>query len=721
MQQVLDDFALASTDLAARLQSAQVHHHAVAQLPIFPEAHAEHRAGGGIGTGRRGLLVRLLAIQLHVLGVDVDDGLAQQTRRLLHVFGPHHRVQMQAGQRFRQPDHRLELAHGDAVGGAAAAAAAASTSALGQVVGPQLLVVLHQQVARLGRDARLQRAGEPNIPLQLLGAQLRLNGLALMLMQTHNIARDVVVADLVAIVQNHEEQVETRHDRRRHLQIAAQRLGAVVATADRIGRRQHRGARVQGGLNARLGDGDGLLLHGLVNGHLIAQVHLVEFVDATDTIIGQHQRARLDAKLAGLAVLQHRGGQAGRRRRLARGVDRARHEAADVLEELRFGGGRVAHDAHVDIAAEVDVLGSAFVHAAEQHQEQGALDVIVPEHGGRHRVHHALVEARQALQAHDLVALGSAHVLQQRGRVERLALLQQRVTLQQAVAQRLAVKHAGAGGRGDMAGNKAQAVVEFALTELARAGRRSVGPRLGRRRRRRRHSRYHGACAPHPVVHIGCRRAVPRRRQPRTLHCITGGCPPPRIGHRRCDGAARCVAGRPARSGGAPDIALGSASAGARCGAAAPARPTPAAVYIVRPRRARAHPQDDQHPQRAGRATAPAPPSTRASNPQHAAGAVQRLGGHRRCRREFGGVRAQATGAVECIGRESQTRPLLVTLSLQDGGCWSCGTHTGVGREAHRRGRRKAIRCCGRAWWERGRRVELQRRRCRRVRPGFST
>ena len=34
------------------------------------------------------------------------------------------------------------------------------------------------------------------------------------------------------------------------------------------------GARVEGGLDAGLGDGDGLLLHGLVDRHLVVRVHL---------------------------------------------------------------------------------------------------------------------------------------------------------------------------------------------------------------------------------------------------------------------------------------------------------------------------------------------------------------------------------------------------------------------------------------------------------------
>ena len=58
-------------------------------------------------------------------------------------------------------------------------------------------------------------------------------------------------------------------------------------------------------LDAGLGDGDGLLLHGLVDGHLVLHVHLVELVDAAHAAVGQHQCARLDAKVIAVCLLHH--------------------------------------------------------------------------------------------------------------------------------------------------------------------------------------------------------------------------------------------------------------------------------------------------------------------------------------------------------------------------------------------------------------------------------
>lgn len=59
---------------------------------------------------------------------------------------------------------------------------------------------------------------------------------------------------------------------------------------------------VQSGVDAGLGDGDGLLFHGFVDGGLVFGVHLVEFVDAADAVVGEHESAGLDAEFAAVGV-----------------------------------------------------------------------------------------------------------------------------------------------------------------------------------------------------------------------------------------------------------------------------------------------------------------------------------------------------------------------------------------------------------------------------------
>lgn len=87
-----------------------------------------------------------------------------------------------------------------------------------------------------------------------------------------DVAGDAAVDGGVALVQNDEEEVETRHQRRSQTDVRLQTLAAVVASADGVGRRQDRRARVQRGRDARLGDRDRLLLHGLWDIHMICWI-----------------------------------------------------------------------------------------------------------------------------------------------------------------------------------------------------------------------------------------------------------------------------------------------------------------------------------------------------------------------------------------------------------------------------------------------------------------
>eukprot|EP00959_Pyramimonas_sp_CCMP1952_P467840 9492262-Pyramimonas_sp.AAC.1 len=95
-----------------------------------------------------------------------------------------------------------------------------------------------------------------------------------------------------------------------------------------------------------------------------------------------------DASGAGIfSHLGDGGGEAGGGGGLAGGVDGPGEELGDVLKKLTFGAGGVAHDAHVDVPAQLDALGGLLVYATEQHQEHRPLDVEVPKHRRRHRLH----------------------------------------------------------------------------------------------------------------------------------------------------------------------------------------------------------------------------------------------------------------------------------------------------------------------------------------------
>jgi len=87
--------------------------------------------------------------------------------------------------------------------------------------------------------------------------------------EVDNTLGDPVVDHLIALVDQNEEQIKAGHDGRAHVYVVAERLAPVVLAIDWIGGGQNTGARIQRRLNAGLGDRNGLLFHGLVDGHLI--------------------------------------------------------------------------------------------------------------------------------------------------------------------------------------------------------------------------------------------------------------------------------------------------------------------------------------------------------------------------------------------------------------------------------------------------------------------
>lgn len=72
--------------------------------------------------------------------------------------------------------------------------------------------------------------------------------------------------------------------------------------------------------------------------YLVVNIHLVEFIDAADAVVGQHERSGLDDKLGALLVLDDGGSQASGGARLAGGVDRSRTEVGNlsIVQKIIF-------------------------------------------------------------------------------------------------------------------------------------------------------------------------------------------------------------------------------------------------------------------------------------------------------------------------------------------------------------------------------------------------
>lgn len=76
---------------------------------------------------------------------------------------------------------------------------------------------------------------------------------------------------------------------------------------------------------------------------------------------------------------------------------------------MGFGHAGIADEQDVDVASEAGAVGQHFLQAAEEHAEQGALDVLVAVDGGRQgfgqQLEHVLrLHARELLALADVFA-----------------------------------------------------------------------------------------------------------------------------------------------------------------------------------------------------------------------------------------------------------------------------------------------------------------------------
>lgn len=113
----------------------------------------------------------------------------------------------------------------------------------------------------------------------------------------HMHVRNVMSQSLIVLprrrVENQEQDVETGEKRGRQVDILDRRDLGVVSTVKRVRRSEDRSTGVQGSRDSGFRDGDRLLLHDLVNRGPVRFLHLVEFVDTTDTVVRQNKSSSL--------------------------------------------------------------------------------------------------------------------------------------------------------------------------------------------------------------------------------------------------------------------------------------------------------------------------------------------------------------------------------------------------------------------------------------------
>ena len=169
----------------------------------------------------------------------------------------------------------------------------------------KLLVLRFQNLSRLSRELWLKGSADFDVSLELLGGKLWVEGLILIFMHGHDVLCNSEVIFIVLLINNDEEEVETRHNWRADINVVAQGPRAIISTSERISCGQDRGTSIERGVDASFCDRDGLLLHSFVDSNLIFDIHLVELIDTADSMIGKHQGTSLDTEFSCLRILAH--------------------------------------------------------------------------------------------------------------------------------------------------------------------------------------------------------------------------------------------------------------------------------------------------------------------------------------------------------------------------------------------------------------------------------
>ena len=128
-------------------------------------------------------------------------------------------------------------------------------------------------------------------------------------------------------------------------------------------------------MDSSLSKRNGLLLHCLMDSYLIFDVHLVEFINATDSVISKHESSCFDTEVSSFWVLKDTGSETSSTGSLTTCVDSSWQEGANVLKELRFGSSWVTNDADIDVSSKLDSLLGLLLDSSKKLEKDSLLDI----------------------------------------------------------------------------------------------------------------------------------------------------------------------------------------------------------------------------------------------------------------------------------------------------------------------------------------------------------
>jgi len=128
-------------------------------------------------------------------------------------------------------------------------------------------------------------------------------------MVCNNSFSDQSITLWILLVKHDEDEIETREEGVWQANVAANGLVPGILGVDGIGSSDDTASGVESGVDARLGNGDCLLLHDFVNGHTVHIVHLVELINTYNTPISKDHRSGFQMSLTCVFVNANGGGE----------------------------------------------------------------------------------------------------------------------------------------------------------------------------------------------------------------------------------------------------------------------------------------------------------------------------------------------------------------------------------------------------------------------------
>jgi hypothetical protein len=108
-----------------------------------------------------------------------------------------------------------------------------------------------------------------------------------------NMLGEALIIIASRLVEDEKQQVETREKGGWEIDVFNGGDAWVIAAVKRVRSSEDGGTSIKRRGDTGLGDGDSLLLHDFVNGSPVGLLHLIELVNAADSIVGKHECAAL--------------------------------------------------------------------------------------------------------------------------------------------------------------------------------------------------------------------------------------------------------------------------------------------------------------------------------------------------------------------------------------------------------------------------------------------